>query len=265
MSDYDDRLRRQLMFEEGYQPIVYEGLPNFPRPPHGSYLDSAHPPRWTTGYGFNLQDPAAPKALAKVTTKTTAKLISRDELLTDSEALQLLDIKIADATSEARKSIKNFEKLSDARKLVVVCMAYQLAHFSVFKKFFAALEKGEFGTAAEEMRNSNWATQTENRMRRMYKAMKEDTFPPQSELKPIRQGSPGQGNSAPAPSSVPPPHSAERPEHDGPPDRHPGPPREDPPHVEPTPHEPPPHEPPPHEDDPHNERDPNDLGPIHLP
>jgi len=70
MSEYDDSVRRQLMFEEGSRRIVFGPvLPGFPLPPHGSYLDTENV--WTTGYGFNLEDGAATtKALAAVTLKT---------------------------------------------------------------------------------------------------------------------------------------------------------------------------------------------------
>jgi GH24 family phage-related lysozyme (muramidase) len=81
-------------------------LPTLPAPTHYAYLDKAH--KWTTGYGFNLDDPQAHAILATVTTKTKTQLIAAQELLTEEEALALLDIKIAQSQGDAPKLLRGF-------------------------------------------------------------------------------------------------------------------------------------------------------------
>lgn len=177
MADVQNEVRRILMAEEGCRRIVYPGLPGFPLPPHGSYLDSEN--IWTSGYGLNLEGGATTdNALAAVAPqKTAAKLISREEILTDEEALKLLDRKIAEAANEARRHIASFDKLSEARKVVVICMAYQM-NLSGFPKFVKALNGQKYDAAAREMMDSAWArTQSSGRARRMHQAFVDNQIP----------------------------------------------------------------------------------------
>jgi len=54
-----------------------------------------------------------------------------------------------------------FQGLGDVRQAVVVDMIFNLGAtgFSKFVKFQAALSKGDYVTAAAELKNSKWATQ----------------------------------------------------------------------------------------------------------
>ena len=67
-----------------------------------------------------------------------------------------------------------FASLNNARKAVILQMAYQLGVTGVFtfRKMRAALERGDFDTAAAEMLDSDWHTQTPARAVRLSRIMR---------------------------------------------------------------------------------------------
>lgn len=81
----------------------------------------------------------------------------------------LLDNDIDAAERTARVLFTAFDDLSDARKAVLVNMAFNLgqARLSGFSKFRAAVERKDFDTASREMLNSGWATQVGSRATRL--------------------------------------------------------------------------------------------------
>jgi len=83
------------------------------------------------------------------------------------------DIRIAE--SDARSLFECFDKLTDARKAVLVNMAFNLGRnrLAGFVKFRAAVEGGRYDRAATEMLDSRWAVQVGKRAVRLAQAMKE--------------------------------------------------------------------------------------------
>lgn len=69
----------------------------------------------------------------------------------------------------------SFDTLSEARKAVLVNMAFNLgqARLSGFVKMRQAVADGDFGKAAEEMAASKWAVQVGARAVRLVKMMRE--------------------------------------------------------------------------------------------
>ena len=108
-----------------------------------SYIDSVG--KTTVGCGRNLTD----KGLS---TLEIAFLLMND---------------LADAEDDARRLLSDslFDALTDARKSVIVNMAFNLgyARLSRFTAMLGALRAGRYHEAAREMRNSVWATQVKGR------------------------------------------------------------------------------------------------------
>lgn len=123
------------MVEE--QLVRHEGVERFP------YTDTKG--KWTVGVGRNLTD----------------KGLRRDEINI------LLAHDIADAEDDARALLGNvcFDGLSDARKAVIVNMAFNLGVTKLrkFVKLLAALKDRRYLDAAHEMRHSVWATDVKGR------------------------------------------------------------------------------------------------------
>ena len=76
---------------------------------------------------------------------------------------------IAEAERAARKLVPNFEQLDDARKAVVVNMAFNLGETRLagFRNTLAAIARGDFVAAARGMRASLWAKQVGARAERL--------------------------------------------------------------------------------------------------
>jgi lysozyme len=93
----------------------------------------------TIGYGRNLDD----------------KGITKDE----AERLLLNDIH--ECLEKCNAMIPYFYKLNRAQQNVLVNMCYNLGIYGLlgFKRFLAALEKGDLETAKKEMLDSKWANQ----------------------------------------------------------------------------------------------------------
>lgn len=83
------------------------------------------------------------------------------------------DIRVAEY--DARALFECFDSLTDARKAVLLNMAFNLGRnrLAGFVKFRAAVEAGAYATAADEMLASKWAIQVGKRAVRLAKAMKE--------------------------------------------------------------------------------------------
>jgi len=85
----------------------------------------------------------------------------------------LLEYDIELAIAEARAFLW-FEELSDARKAVIVNMMFNLGlrKFKGFKRMIAALERGDYEAAADEMLDSKWARQVGPRAVRLAQQMR---------------------------------------------------------------------------------------------
>lgn len=135
-----ERLRRML--------IVHEGLRLKPYRCPAGYL--------TIGVGRNLE----------------ARGISREE------AMVLLESDIAEAEAAARGFFPAFDRFEEPRQAVLVDMAFNLGAVRLggFRRFRAALERGDFEQAAREMLDSKWAKQVGPRARRLAEMMRRGTW-----------------------------------------------------------------------------------------
>lgn len=70
--------------------------------------------------------------------------------------------------------VEGFEQLNEARRGVLINMAYQMGIVGLlkFKNMLIALKHDEYDLAAKEMKNSLWYTQTPNRAKRLITRMK---------------------------------------------------------------------------------------------
>lgn len=128
---YIDILKARLTIDEGYS--------------NKMYLDSKG--IWTIGIGHNL----------------------RDKPLTDRAIQVIFEDDMADAEADARKLIKSFDTLNDVRKAVVINMSYNMGYavLSQFRQTIAAIDAGDYVTAAAHMLNSAWAGQVGARAQRL--------------------------------------------------------------------------------------------------
>ncbi len=97
----------------------------------------------TVGYGRNLDDRG----------------------ITAEEAESLLRNDLAAAEKDARGLLRNYDLLTEARQAVIIDMALNLgkSRLSLFKKFLAAVDKGDYPAAVKEMLDSAWAGQVKGR------------------------------------------------------------------------------------------------------
>jgi peptidoglycan hydrolase-like protein with peptidoglycan-binding domain len=126
------------------------------------YTDSrGHP---TVGIGFNLDRQGAAAALAAVGADYE-RVRAGSESLTSDQIDALAKSDIENALSEAGSIVSNFDSLSAARQFVIVDMIFNLgsAGFADFHQTIAAIEKGDFAKAAEDMANSAWYGQVGSR------------------------------------------------------------------------------------------------------
>lgn len=85
--------------------------------------------------------------------------------ISQDEALILMENDLMKAEEELWKTFPGYEKLSDARKVVLIDMAFNLGieGFMQFRGMILAIDANDFDKAAEEMLESLWATQTKSR------------------------------------------------------------------------------------------------------
>lgn len=124
--------------------IKHEGLKLKP------YIDSVG--KLTIGVGRNLDDNG----------------------ITKEEALHLLYHDVCDAMTDAKRLCSIWDELSDARKSVLINMAFNMgyARLSQFVRFWNAIHKKDWDEAAEEMLASKWATQVKGRATELANMMK---------------------------------------------------------------------------------------------
>ena len=93
--------------------------------------------------------------------------------ITEAEAEAMLDADLARATRFCEQNMPGFSGLNGPRQAVVVSMAFQLGPRGLlaFRKFRAAVARGDFQTAAVEMLSSRWADQTPNRAKELARMM----------------------------------------------------------------------------------------------
>jgi lysozyme len=137
-------LKRQLKAEEGVRACVYPDSLSF----------------WSIGVG-RLVDSRKPGAG-----------------LRPDEIDYLLSNDIQDRIDALTRALPWFQNLDDARKAVLIGMAFQLGTAGVlaFKNMLAAIQVGKYEDAAVEMLDSTWAKQTPARANRLAQQMKTGAF-----------------------------------------------------------------------------------------
>lgn len=133
---YVDILRPQLVVDEGRRSKIY--------------IDTRG--KWSVGIGRNLTDKG----------------------LSAAEIDFLFGNDVAEAEREARALFLTFDQLSDARKAVVVNMAFNMGQqtLSTFHGLIAAVAAEDFELAADRMLASRWATEVGARAVRLADAMR---------------------------------------------------------------------------------------------
>ncbi len=121
----------------------------------------------TVGYGFNLEDTSI---------DLHPDVVSGKRPITKQESDTAFDKRYSIAEKDARKFLgDSFNKLNQDQKDTVVDMAYNMgyARLSTFKKFKASVQEGNWGKAAEELKNSKWYGQTGRRAKEHYSVFKQ--------------------------------------------------------------------------------------------
>lgn len=151
------RLADQLRLHEGYESRVY-------------YDTTGHA---TIGIGFNLDSVSAPVHLKLADAPSREELIGGKELTRD-QIYSLLSYTIKSAINCASKIIRNYDRLSDVRKRVVIDLAFNLGchGFSKFKRTISAIEEEDFASAALYLEESLWYRQVKTRAKRLVKMMR---------------------------------------------------------------------------------------------
>jgi len=95
--------------------------------------------------------------------------------LTEEEAELLLRHRLHKMVKELQRNKPVVDTLPLDAKLILLNMSYQLGvpRLLQFRKMWAALESGDFATAAIEMRDSLWNRQTPNRSNKLASIMEQ--------------------------------------------------------------------------------------------
>lgn len=147
MSGFDsEKLKLELVRDEGCMFAVYEDHLGYP----------------TCGVGHLIKE-GDPEYGEPVGTQ-----VSPDEV----NAYLALDIDIA--VREVSSRYDFFDSLDDVRQRVLVNMTFNLGstRLALFKNFLAAVEEGDWDTAAFEMLDSKWAGQVGDRAVRLSDMMR---------------------------------------------------------------------------------------------
>lgn len=96
--------------------------------------------------------------------------------ITESEAMVLLQNDIDRCIDEVGRRVPAYERISEQRQSVLIDMSFNMGTGGLlkFKKMLAALERGDFEKAADEMLDSKWARQVGNRSATLAKMMREN-------------------------------------------------------------------------------------------
>lgn len=110
----------------------------------------------TIGYGFNLDTNELPEVIAKLWLRYLIEQLSL----------------------ELNSKLSFFKNLDDARKYVLINMAYQMGVNGLlgFKKFLSFLEQNKYKEAVSEMEDSQWHRDFPNRSNRLISIMIKGDF-----------------------------------------------------------------------------------------
>lgn len=132
------------------------------------YLDTQGIP--TIGIGFNLTRPDA-ALIASQAGANVQKLLTSQEQLSDSQIKQIFQITLKIAYNDAKKWIPAFDTLPKNIKMAILDMSFNLGYtrLSKFIKTRQFIMNSDFKGAAQELRNSKWASQVGNRAENVIK------------------------------------------------------------------------------------------------
>lgn len=132
------------------------------------YLDSKGIP--TVGIGFNLLRPDAKSMISNLGLDYN-KVLSGTQDLSNQQMHDLFNASLKIAYADAKKYIPSFDNLPRDIKLGVLDMSFNLG-FNRLSKFIKTKEfimKGDYKSAANELKNSKWATQVGKRANNIIK------------------------------------------------------------------------------------------------
>jgi len=150
-----DRLLKSIKDHEGYRALPYKDSLGF----------------WTIAWGHLLEDDLMPSDIT-----TIGALLDR---ITDSATHEgWLEDDVDNAHELAMRWLGfMWNDLGEVRKEVVTEMAYQLGtRLTKFNKFRAAIADHDWGTAANEMLDSLWHTQTPKRAQELARRFRSETL-----------------------------------------------------------------------------------------
>jgi lysozyme len=156
-------LKDQLILHEGLRLRVYTCKAN----------------KKTIGVGRNLEDVGlSPEEQDRILgcrglSRSQVINILEERGITKDEALYMLDNDIARCIKDIEQ-FPWFKHLDPIRQKVIVDMRFNLglAGLKGFRKMIAALERGDYGVAADEMVNSSWYHQVGTRAHRLVEMMR---------------------------------------------------------------------------------------------
>ena len=110
----------------------------------------------TIGYGWNLENPLPEDIRAH---------LNLFGCITEEQADRLLDISIDAALRQCRALYPGFDGFSEARRNALADFVFNVGAGTAmkFKKMMAAIERGDWNSAADEMIDSLWYRQVGNR------------------------------------------------------------------------------------------------------
>ena len=159
---YDkDLLMQKLVAHEGLRLQVYEDS-----------LGIA-----TIGIGRNLEDRGiTPEELAWMDIPNMA--IVHTMGITEADAMYLAQNDVQIVEEELVRAHPCVDRLDSVRQLILIDMAFNMGvpRLCLFKKMWAAVECGDYPTAAKEMLDSRWAKQVKGRATKLANAMHNGEF-----------------------------------------------------------------------------------------
>lgn len=121
---------------------------------------------WTIGYGYNLNVNPLNLSVEKIQQLKTHGIGK-------VEARKYLVLMLEKCERELSGKLAWWSKLNLARQAVLLDMAYNVGIVGLlgFKKMLAALERGDYAKAANEMLESKWAKQVKTRATHLVQIM----------------------------------------------------------------------------------------------
>ena len=128
----------------------------------------------TIGIGFNLERADARQKIQDLGLSYDA-VLTRKQSLTDEQINKLFSEDLDTATKDAKKYLgKTFEILPVDAQNIITDMSFNLGYskLSEFRQLKYALDKQDYISASEAMKNSRWYSQVGNRSRELVGKMR---------------------------------------------------------------------------------------------